>query len=387
MVKYTCKRCKKEFDQKIVYVRHINRKKKCSVNNSGSKINKKSNTHYCKTCDKLYSRKDALTQHKKSKLHESNLKKIKINSKNNKNTSKTAGNNNNTNTLNNSNNNSVTNNNNNITNNYYISSFGNEQIDKLTTQDKIAILSSDENPMVTIIVKTNLNPAIPEYHNVGYIDLKSGFGYIFNGETWEKKEIRVAMNDLLNFKGRDLRKNHKEVSKYMTNEDNKNVSNALLDIDNIIAPRHEQQIRSKRNLVTNLKTHFYNKRNLIINAIEKSEKPILELEIKNKTKNILKDGMTIEELDKILADNRIKAEKLAPKKEIINYVITLIKKGLTDEQHKKMYQVIEDITEENEVNIIMRLLCETYYYGNNIDADTLKQKIKDDMYANKLISE
>lgn len=82
------------------------------------------------------------------------------------------------------NNNKINSNNNNtIINNYYMTPFGNEQIDKLTTQDKLAILLSNEDPIIQIIVKTNLNSTMTEYHNIGYADLKSGYGYIFNGES------------------------------------------------------------------------------------------------------------------------------------------------------------------------------------------------------------
>ena len=62
---------------------HINRKTKCKFVRSGSKCNKGNNSHYCKICDKEYNRKDALIQHKKTKLHANNLKKINNEIKNN----------------------------------------------------------------------------------------------------------------------------------------------------------------------------------------------------------------------------------------------------------------------------------------------------------------
>ena len=387
MVKYICKRCKKNFEHKAAYDRHLNRKNKCEIKKFNSKTNKKEKDHYCKICDKKYSRKDALIQHKKTQLHKNNIKKNKmilgdqnkLINKGDKNNSIYGSRNNLIKKKNFNNNNTTINN-----NNYYISPFGNEEISKLSTQDKIAILTSNDNPIITIILKTNLNPLIPEYHNVGYIDLKSGYGFIYNGETWEKKEIRTTMNNLLNLKGRDLKKIHGEVSKYLTSEHNKNILNILYDIDNILEPKHEYQIKSKKKLVTNLKTHFYNKRNLINEAIEKSGAPIMELENKYdiNMQNVLKDGMTIEELDKILADNRRKAKELAPKKEIAKYIINLINNG----QYKKIIEIIENIVDEQSMNVVMRLLCESYYCGNNIDINDIQQKIKNDARANLLIN-
>lgn len=243
MVKYICKRCKKNFEHKAAYNRHLNRKNKCE-NTDYNKINKKRD-HYCKICDKKYSRKDALIEHKKTKIHVNNFKKINMIKEN---VQKINGDNNKlNNNIINGNKNNIHNGNININNNYFISPFGNEEISKLTTQDKIAILISNDNPIITIILKTNLNPLLPEYHNVGYIDLKSGYGFIYNGETWEKKEIRTTMNTLLNFKGRDLKKIHDEVSKYLTSEHNKNIINILYDINNILEPKHEYQIKSKKN--------------------------------------------------------------------------------------------------------------------------------------------
>lgn len=389
MVKYICNKCKTTFDHKAAYDRHINRKNKCSINKVGSKTKKKINSNYCEICNKTYNRKDALIRHRKTTLHKSNINNSKT--KVTKILDKViVGSHNKQILTDHSYNNSHNNNSINInatTNNYYISPFGEEEINKLTTQDKLAILLSNQDPIIQIIVKTNLNSAMPEYHNIGYIDVKSGYGYIYNGESWEKKEVRLIMNDLLNFKERDLRKIHKEVSKYMTVDDNTNIINKLQDIDRTIIPTNGYNAKTKKKLVANLKAQFYNKRNLIIDAIERSGKPVLSKKIEDeiKPKIILKDGMTIEELDKILIENRRKSEELLPKKEIAKYIIKLIKSGLSNTQFQRINEVIDDIIEEQEINTIMRVLCETYYNGNYIDINTIKQKIHEDKQIDKLI--
>lgn len=295
MVKYICGRCKMFFDHKATYERHIGRKKKCNISTSGSKTTN-DNQHICKICKKKYSRKDSLIRHKKSKLHKTNINNSKMmNSKIFNNVSKNI-------SIKGSNNSQTINsNNNNTTNNYYfISPFNNEEINKLSTRDKLAIFSCDENPIIMIIIKTNLNPLLPQYHNIGYTDLNSGYGYIFNGNTWEKKDIKTIMNELLASKRKDLLKIHKEISEFLSKEDNKSINDVLYDIENIVMPKLYYHAKNKKRLVTNLKTQFYNNRNLITESIKKSGKPIVASGIQNKTRNILKEGLTIEDVEKIL---------------------------------------------------------------------------------------
>lgn len=228
---------------------------------------------------------------KNTRISKIKLKKTKSNEiKNNKNIGcQIINNGNNTNTINNL---------------YFISSLNDEEIDKLTTQDKLAIFSSKDNPIIMIILKTNLNPLIPEYHNVGYTDLNSGYGYIFNGKTWEKKNIQSIMDDLLNSKRKDLFKIYEEIKEFLSEEENKSIEDRLDDVCNDIEPRLEHQVKSKRRLIINLKTNFYNNRHMIINSIKKSGKPIISTKMNDNKRNILKKGLTIDKLDKLLKQKK-----------------------------------------------------------------------------------
>lgn len=78
---------------------------------------------------------------------------------------------------------------------------------------------------------------------------------------------------------------------------------------------------------------------------------------------------------------------MALKKEIANYVINLFKKKrLVESNIKKMSIVVENIIDETHMNVVMRLLYEFYYFGNNISANSNNQKIRHDKYVNKLIN-
>lgn len=377
MVNYVCKRCKQIFEHKTTYNNHINRKNKCAIIKSNSKSNKQVLWHRCNVCNKSYKRKDSLIRHKQTKLHQANIKKIKINAnlKNNsgnnianiavgKNTIK----------------NTIVEN---PTINYYICPFSTEGVNKLSTRDKITLFSSKENPIVMIVTKTNLNPLIPEFHNVGYRDLNSRYGIIFNGNTWEKKDIQTIMNELLNSKRKDLLEIHEEISKYLSIEDNKNISDVLIDIENTVMPKIEHHIKSKKNLVANLKTHFYNNRDLIAESIKKSGKPIISDANTNcYQKNILRDGLTIEELDKIL---KKKAKKLEPKKEIAKYIIDLLKHRLNEDDYHRVNYILDGITKECAIDAIIKLLCMSCVYNINIDSYQINEKIKLNQAEKELI--
>ena len=229
-----------------------------------------------------------------------------------------------------------------------------------------------------IVIKTNLNPLFPEYHNVGYTDLNSGYGYVYNGETWEKKCIKTIMDDLLNSKRNDLIKIYEEIKDYLSEENNKNIGDRLDGIDNDIEPIHEHHAKSKKRLVINLKTRFYNNRHLILDSIKNSKKPIKEVNAKNTTKNILKDGLTIEELDVLLTTKKIK-------KELAMHLLNQSNNNKT--QHKLLSEIIGKTTDVNILNIIIRALTKTICFGDDINSELIKNNIDKEAEINELLSQ
>ena len=242
MVSYKCERCKKVFNQKCRYNDHKNRKIRCLIKNDIDDKYNDNFDYYCESCDKHFGRSDTLKRHLSSQLHKKR-KKAMINNSNVK--------------TNNGIINQIIGDKNKIVINkhYHISAFGKEEIDELTPEEKLAIFTSDTNPIVMIIIKTNLNSSMPQYHNVGYTNMNLGWGYIYNGETWEKKEIQAIMNDLLNSKRNDLVKIYKEIRDYLSEEQNKYIKTKMDDINKNVEPKFEREVRSKKRLVFDLK-HF-----------------------------------------------------------------------------------------------------------------------------------
>ena len=55
-----------------------------------------------------------------------------------------------------------------------------------------------------IISKTNLHPDRFKHHNVGYSNLSSGYGFIYDGIEWKSESISVIVDNLIRSKERDL---------------------------------------------------------------------------------------------------------------------------------------------------------------------------------------
>lgn len=371
MVTYTCDRCHKNFHQKCKFNKHISRKIPCEINENKIENN---NDNYCNVCNKYFSRHDALKRHKNTQFHK--LLKDKITIKNNAKTKY-------------GNINQVIGDKNIVINNNYqfILPFGNEETDTLTPEEKLAIFASDTNPIVMIIIKTNLNPLTPQYHNVGYKNMNLGWGFIYNGETWEKKEIEAIMNDLLNSKRKDLINIYNEIKEYLSEEQNKNIETKIDDIGNTVEPRLEHQVRSKKRLVLNLKTKFSDNRHLVIEAIKKSNKPIID-KYNTKTHNIdLKEGYTMEDVIRKMNHKKELSKKINIKKELAKDLLQKIE-GIKDNRGNEfcsIHNTIDKTTDINYLNIIIRLLNKSYCFGNKINEKVIENEIKKEEEINKLL--
>jgi len=216
-MKYTCNLCNKEFNQKSHYSVHINRKFSC-INNSviinddinnhpqnSSKILKNSSkilknsgisttiindvikTYKCEYCNKSYTRSDNFKRHQLQFCKEKEIKLSEVENKietlneelkhmakeNNElkkliNTNpkcKKIITNNTTNTTNNNANNIIQNQqNNNI--NIKMVNFGDEDINKLTEEEILSILTSKSKAFVNLIKAIHLNERLPLNANI-----------------------------------------------------------------------------------------------------------------------------------------------------------------------------------------------------------------------------
>lgn len=279
MIEYQCNRCTKIFSRKADYDKHRMRKKPCSFKKNVGII---PNIHACKCCKKKFNRKDSYDRHIKSCT-----KHINILKDNNEisNSQFVVGNNNN-------------NNCNNIVIKYNLFPFAKDGIDCLSTSEKIAIFTSEQNPYEMIIIKVNLDPLKINHHNIGIPDLHRGYGMIYNGNEWITEKISVILEILLNSKEKDLLKIHNEIKDFLSEDINKEIKNKMDDLNNTLNPRNPIEIKAKNILTTHLKKYFYNNRNLALDAQKYMHPGKVSIhENKNEYKNIFKDGLTFEDLD------------------------------------------------------------------------------------------
>ena len=374
MVVYKCSRCKKEFLQKCKYTEHMNRKFPCAIkkklDNNDNDINP--DESYCDICNKSFSRPDALKRHLETSKHK-------------KKSSTAAPINNNKIYKNKGTINQIIGDKNKITNNnfYLISPFSQEEIDHLTTKEKLAIFFSNDDPIVLIIILTNLNPLTPQYHNVGYTNSHEGYGYIFNGKNWEIKPIQTIMNDLLYSKREDLLKIYREIKEYLTDDDHKDIEEKLDDLNCNVEPKLESDIKLRRKLIMNLKAKFVNNKHLVQAAIKNSNKEIIDCEepYNNHDFNIkLKNGISVDQLDIILKDKN----QLLLKKDVAYYILQKID-NIDNSERQELVQNIDQTRDLKQINIIIQLITESFCSGDEINNDIIERKISEKMEINKFI--
>ena len=221
MVLYTCQQCKKDYRNKYDYMRHCRRKIPCITRDDtrtnpqecgeaphkpaecAENITLSDSVIKCDKCNRTFTRKDTLKRHKiKYCIPSSNLEhKIddlysQINELKEQNKQLVAyhntHNNNSHNKTTNTNSNNTTNNNNIVinNNNIVLTEFSMEAYDRLSIDDKVAIINKGYLCIEECLKKIHLNDKLPEYKNVYIPDISSNIGYIV-GEDGKWKQERV----------------------------------------------------------------------------------------------------------------------------------------------------------------------------------------------------
>uniref|UniRef100_A0A6G6ABD1 C2H2-type domain-containing protein n=1 Tax=Borely moumouvirus TaxID=2712067 RepID=A0A6G6ABD1_9VIRU len=273
---YKCDSCYKEFDHKSNYDRHLNRIRSCVKSISGSKTSKVTN-HICKSCSRVFSRKDSLTRHFKNCKGPVVKKKI-----NKKYATTIKGNDNN-----------VTIENNKNCNNTYIinltitSDFAKDGIDNISAKELTLMLNPKENLWRRLIESVNFNPDKPEHHNVYYPDMKSAYGIVYENKKWNKKKIYEIMNKLLDAKVEDLNSILNEMSDCLSKKSINKIKEAIEDTK-------LNKEGSRKKLITYLKPILYNNKDMIMKTRKHYEEG----------NDILKKGVTFKEFKKKWDDKK-----------------------------------------------------------------------------------
>ena len=244
MPEYFCKKCKKKFNKKSNYDRHINREIDCR---SGSKTSRKNNIKFdCKKCGKLFNRKDNLNRHvnhcqvniNKIKNINGNRNNIALNSYNS---------------------------NNNVTINLYIVNNGKDGIKNLTYDELNKILGSNENLIQALTKTVNLNPNKPQHHNILYLDKKSTYGEVYENKIWISKKIDEILDTLIDAKIEDLSEILNDMGDFLNKKTRARIKETMENVD-YTKPGARKKLKSY------LKPILYSYRDMIRKTRKLSEK-------------------------------------------------------------------------------------------------------------------
>ena len=266
MVLYKCDKCNKEFKQKSNYIRHINRKKTCILNEV---INDNIKIYKCDKCNKEFNQKSNFIYHinKQNECNNVNLEEKyqeleqKYNTVINKNMLLENENNklnelldkdikNSNNTTNNSNN--TINNTINIT----LTNFGNEDYNKLTNDEQLKICKSNKQCMSNLIKYLHVNDRLPQYKNICIKNLRGKGGYLYEGNKWSHCNFENLLTILFKNKINDLEKiksNNEELSDFYIQNIQNLINNYDDDIDTFIKNNKDNIINMLYNNTKNYK--------------------------------------------------------------------------------------------------------------------------------------
>lgn len=388
MTKFVCKRCHKDFYDKINYKKHKNRKFKCEEKPASTE---KKPEIKCEHCGQKFSRPFTLKRHLENICNVNNVTTNIItdntNQKNEEQKNKAhlndagimAGNDNN-NTVDNSKN-DITNNINTtnniiINNNNYITPFGKEKLNILSMEDKIEIFVSESNPMEMLIVKINFDPKHPENHNVGYTDTHSAYGIYYNGKKWRKERINCVLDKLFEYGEAKLYSIHQEIDEFLEEPLKTEIPMTLKKISKTLNSQDVNDVRDKNNMKSYFKATMHDKKELVIDAQIHTPNCIDEnlQEIKQDFSNTKYPPMS-----KLEISNMVKRKNniLLQRKCMAYDLLEEIKYVQANEQQ---YILIKDIIRNNTdieiIKIINKTLLQAYCKRTQVNTDVITNAIE-----------
>lgn len=292
----TCDKCKKQFKFRCLLIRHLNNKNGCTnitnkianeenpidkcikihtkINNLKAKIKRLENLYEdtrCGFCKKLLSNKtnlklhmsrtcknksailndikeltDELDNKKQEQEDIDTLKKIKNITNNNTNNG----------TINNTTNNNINNNNNTI--NITMNPFGKEDLSHITDANYRKYMLDIFPGFINFITKIYYDDIMPSNHNMCIKNIKSNYGYFYDGEKWNIIDRDDLINNLIAQKTKLLNNKYTEFE-----ENNKTTENLEDAFTHFITTMRKPKDEGKDNLKKQLRNLLYNNREKI----------------------------------------------------------------------------------------------------------------------------
>jgi hypothetical protein len=163
------------------------------------------------------------------------------------------------------------------------------------------------------------------------------------------------------------------------------------DIDNnkyLLRPRnncYKIDISSKKNLVNHLKTKFCNNYNLVETAkMNTRGTPTFSQKKKINTRNILKDGVTIEDVDNYLKEEKLN-ERMTILRQMCYELLNFMEDRIDNKNKKLITEYIESINNIGIINTVINTLSINYFFRDEMTYELLMDKIKLNHEMKKLI--
>jgi uncharacterized C2H2 Zn-finger protein len=266
---YECVECHKIYKYKSDYDRHINKKNPCTINNIDNALIKTNNEEIiniikCNECNKEFTTTRSLKRHQKEYCNKLNLinkdellnivkelqQKIKDND-NDKIVSNNINNsNNNSNNISNSNIGNTINNTTNIT----INAYGKEDLSHITDKDYKTLFTKCNSLIPTLIELIHFNENKPENKNVYISNIKSQFVNVYDGQQWNLMNKNELFDDIYDNKCIIIIDKFDDM-KELLNKNTINLFSKFID-------KHETKIM-KKSMNNKIQLMLYNNRNLI----------------------------------------------------------------------------------------------------------------------------
>ena len=210
MLKYVCNNCHKGFEKKDSYLKHVNRKIKCSD---------RQYSNICLYCQKNFTTKSNVSRHIKNNcnIFKKSLEEkqciyeelVKLKEENyelkNQLIYKKSGN-------------VITNNitNNGVINNITIVAFGKEEKYKISEKDILNAVSKGFNTAEQLTKTIHFNNKYPEFHNVYIANIKENYGMTYDGKKWNLVHKKDLINNIYDDKKYFVQDNLEEFTKSLS---------------------------------------------------------------------------------------------------------------------------------------------------------------------------
>ena len=213
---------------------------------------------------------------------------------------------------------------------------------------------------------------------------------INDGDDWKCWPVKDILNVLIDNGQQNSLKLYEQIKHFFQDDTREEIENDLNGDKHLLYPRHnffDIDTKAKRKLVLSLKSNFYNQRNLVQTAVKNSGKNLIQNENNDSEINILKEGVTIADIDDYLKKEKKRKDKnkdaLALKKEVAIYILERL--SLTRMKYDELMGIINKVDNVENIDIVIRLLNKSYCCGMNINNLKIDDEINKQIKMNESV--